>query len=63
MAFGWITFEPMWIKIGLGGVIISIVVGSTSGATRELTRGSASVAPLGKEDLVGARDADLAAVD
>ena len=27
MAFGWVTFEPLWIKIGLGGVIVSIVVG------------------------------------
>lgn len=27
MAFGWVTFEPLWIKIGLGGVIVSIAVG------------------------------------
>lgn len=29
MAFGWVTFGPLWIKIGLGGAIISIVVGMT----------------------------------
>ena len=27
MAFGWVGFEPLWIKIGLGGIIISIVMG------------------------------------
>ena len=27
MAFGWVTFEPLWIKIGLGGVLLSIIVG------------------------------------
>jgi hypothetical protein len=27
LAFGWVTFEPLWIKIGLGGAILSIVVG------------------------------------
>ena len=27
LAFGWVGFEPLWIKIGLGGVIISIIVG------------------------------------
>jgi hypothetical protein len=27
LAFGWVTFGPLWIKIGLGGVILSIVVG------------------------------------
>ncbi len=27
LAFGWIGFGPLWIKIGLGGVILSIVVG------------------------------------
>lgn len=29
LAFGWIGFEPLWIKIGLVGVILSIVVGMT----------------------------------
>jgi uncharacterized membrane protein len=37
LAFGWVTFEPLWIKIGLGGVILSIVVGI------------AYFAPLGKK--------------
>jgi hypothetical protein len=27
LAFGWVTFDPLWIKIGLGGAILSIVVG------------------------------------
>ena len=27
LAFGWVTFEPLWIKIGLAGVIVSIVMG------------------------------------
>jgi hypothetical protein len=27
MAFGWVTFDPLWIKIGLAGVIVSIVLG------------------------------------
>lgn len=27
LAFGWVTFDPLWIKIGLGGVIVSIIVG------------------------------------
>jgi hypothetical protein len=27
MAFGWVGFEALWIKIGLGGVILSIVMG------------------------------------
>lgn len=27
LAFGWIGFSPLWIKIGLAGVIASIVVG------------------------------------
>jgi Predicted integral membrane protein (DUF2269) len=27
LAFGWIGFGPLWIKIGLVGVIVSIVVG------------------------------------
>ena len=27
LAFGWIGFEPLWIKIGLGGIILSLVMG------------------------------------
>ena len=27
MAFGWIGFQPLWIKIGLGGIFISLVLG------------------------------------
>ena len=27
MAFGWIGFSPLWIKIGLGGIFISLVLG------------------------------------
>jgi uncharacterized membrane protein len=27
MAFGWVGFEPLWIKIGLVGVIISLALG------------------------------------
>ena len=27
MAFGWIGFGPLWIKIGLGGILISMVMG------------------------------------
>lgn len=27
MAFGWIGFGPLWIKIGLGGILISIGMG------------------------------------
>ncbi|MDQ4095929.1 MAG: DUF2269 family protein [Actinomycetota bacterium] len=27
LAFGWIGFDPLWIKIGLAGVLVSIVVG------------------------------------
>lgn len=27
MAFGWTGFEPLWIKIGLGGIIVSLVMG------------------------------------
>lgn len=27
LVFGWIGFEPLWIKIGLGGIIISLVMG------------------------------------
>lgn len=27
MAFGWVGFEPLWIKIGLGGIFVSIVMG------------------------------------
>ncbi len=27
MAFGWIGFGPLWIKIGLVGIILSLVVG------------------------------------
>jgi hypothetical protein len=27
LAIGWVTFDPLWIQIGLGGVIVSIVVG------------------------------------
>lgn len=37
LAFGWVTFDPLWIKIGLGGVVLSIVVGV------------AYFAPLGKK--------------
>ena len=37
LAFGWVTFDPLWIKIGLGGAILSIVVGV------------AYFAPLGKK--------------
>lgn len=27
LAFGWIGFGPLWIKIGLGGIILSLVMG------------------------------------
>ena len=27
MAFGWVGFEALWIKIGLGGIILSIIMG------------------------------------
>ena len=27
LAIGWVGFEPLWIKIGLVGVVISIIVG------------------------------------
>jgi uncharacterized membrane protein len=27
LAFGWVGFGPLWIQIGLGGVIISVIVG------------------------------------
>ena len=27
MAFGWVGFGPLWIKIGLAGVIVSLVMG------------------------------------
>lgn len=27
MAFAWIGFGPLWIKIGLGGIIVSLVMG------------------------------------
>lgn len=27
MAFGWVGFGPLWIKIGLGGIVISLVLG------------------------------------
>jgi len=27
LAFGWIGFDPLWIKIGLGGIVLSIVIG------------------------------------
>ncbi len=27
LAFGWVTFGPLWIKLGLAGVIVSIVMG------------------------------------
>jgi hypothetical protein len=27
MAFGWVGFSPLWIKIGLGGIFISLVLG------------------------------------
>jgi hypothetical protein len=27
LTFGWITFDPLWIRIGVGGVIVSIIVG------------------------------------
>ena len=27
MAFAWTGFEPLWIKIGLGGIVLSLVVG------------------------------------
>lgn len=27
MAFGWVGFQPLWIKIGLAGVFASIVIG------------------------------------
>lgn len=27
MAFGWVGFGPLWIKIGLAGIFISIVLG------------------------------------
>lgn len=27
LAIGWVTFDPLWIKIGLAGVIVSIVMG------------------------------------
>lgn len=27
MAFGWMGFEPLWIKVGLGGIFISLVLG------------------------------------
>ena len=27
MAFGWMGFGPLWIKIGLGGIILSLVMG------------------------------------
>lgn len=27
MAFGWTGFEPLWIKIGLGGILASLVLG------------------------------------
>ena len=29
LAFGWIGFDPLWIKIGLGGLLLSIIVGIT----------------------------------
>ncbi|MDQ3986901.1 MAG: DUF2269 family protein [Actinomycetota bacterium] len=27
LAFGWIGFGPLWIKIGLGGIVFSLVMG------------------------------------
>ena len=27
LAFGWVGFEPLWIKIGLGGIAVSLVMG------------------------------------
>ncbi len=27
LAFGWIGFGPLWIKIGLAGIVLSLVVG------------------------------------
>ncbi len=27
MAFGWVGFRPLWIKIGLGGIFLSLVLG------------------------------------
>jgi len=27
MAFGWVGFRPLWIKIGLAGIFISLVLG------------------------------------
>ena len=27
LAFGWVGFEPLWIKIGLGGIVVSLVMG------------------------------------
>ena len=27
MAFGWVGFGPLWIKIGLGGIAISLIMG------------------------------------
>lgn len=27
LAFGWVGFEPLWIKIGLVGVLVSLVLG------------------------------------
>ena len=27
MAFGWVGFGPLWIKIGLGGIVVSLIMG------------------------------------
>jgi putative copper export protein len=49
MAFGWIGFEPLWIKIGLGGIFLSLVIGFGYFKPR-IAKLDALVAERGSED-------------